>query len=134
MRWNALAMCLLAVVFVLGGCEANQQEPQVTSADDPATMYPTIESDYGTEPYEETRGDTLATQGSNPYEVTTAPITPATTSTGAMYHTVAKGDTLFSLARMYYNDQSKWKVIYEANREQIRDKNKIFVGQQLLIP
>src|SRR5688572_9411762 len=50
-------------------------------------------------------------------------------------HVVRKGDTLFSLARQYYScDASKWRRIYEANRERIADKDRIKVGQELIIP
>ena len=49
-------------------------------------------------------------------------------------HTVAKHDTLYSLARAYYNDQRRWRDIYEANRDTLTDPNKIFVGQRLVIP
>ena len=50
------------------------------------------------------------------------------------HHTVAKSDTLYRLARMYYGDQRRWKDIYEANRAEISDPNMIRVGQRLLIP
>jgi LysM repeat protein len=54
---------------------------------------------------------------------------------GGKYHTVQKKETLYSLARSYYNDQSKWRVIYEANRADIgEDPNRIRVGQKLVIP
>jgi nucleoid-associated protein YgaU len=49
-------------------------------------------------------------------------------------HTVAKGDSLYSIARSYYGNQSKWKTIYEANRDRISDPNRIRVGEQLIIP
>jgi 5'-nucleotidase len=49
-------------------------------------------------------------------------------------HVVAKGDTLFSLARQYYNDQGKWKVILEANKEKIPNKDKLKIGTELIIP
>ena len=53
---------------------------------------------------------------------------------GSRYHTVQKKETLYALARQYYNDQSRWKDIYEANRAEIGDPNKIRVGQRLVIP
>jgi nucleoid-associated protein YgaU len=58
----------------------------------------------------------------------------ADVSMGAKYHTVAKQDTLYRLARTYYNNASRWRDIYEANRAEIGDPNKIYVGQRLLIP
>lgn len=59
---------------------------------------------------------------------------PYLSATSSRYHTVAKSDTLYRLARMYYNDQARWKEIFEANNDQISDPNKIFVGQRLVIP
>ena len=53
---------------------------------------------------------------------------------GGRTHTVAKGDTLFGLARQYYGDQSKWRTIYDANRNELPDPNRIRVGQRLVIP
>ena len=49
-------------------------------------------------------------------------------------HVLKKGDTLFSLARFFYDDESRWRDILEANRDQIQDPNRIFVGQVLRIP
>ncbi len=62
------------------------------------------------------------------------PTTYATT-TSSRYHTVAKKDTLYSISRTYYNgDHTKWREIYEANRGEINDPNRIRVGQRLVIP
>ena len=54
--------------------------------------------------------------------------------TGGESHTVQKGDTLFQLARRYYNDQSRWKDIWEANRGTIDNPDKLRVGMRLVIP
>lgn len=64
---------------------------------------------------------------------TPAPMPPGTTGAGRI-HVVQRGDTLFKLARQYYNDQSQWKRIYEANRNQIPNQNVLKVGQKLIIP
>lgn len=53
---------------------------------------------------------------------------------GQRIHVVAKGDTLYSLARQYYGNQSKWRDIYTANQSQLADPNQIKVGQKLVIP
>lgn len=55
-------------------------------------------------------------------------------ATGGRTHTVQKGDTLYKLARQYYNDQARWKDIYEANRAEMGSPNQIRVGQRLVIP
>ena len=54
--------------------------------------------------------------------------------TSGTVHVVAKGDTLFRLARRYYSDQSRWKDILAANRSDLRDANVLRVGQRLIIP
>ncbi len=49
-------------------------------------------------------------------------------------HKVQKGETLSQLSRQYYNDSSRWKTIYEANRITIMDRNRLVPGQMLIIP
>lgn len=49
-------------------------------------------------------------------------------------HDVASGDTLSALAKRYYGDASKYNRIFEANRDQLSDPDKIRVGQKLKIP
>ncbi|GJM25840.1 MAG: hypothetical protein DHS20C16_22550 [Phycisphaerae bacterium] len=49
-------------------------------------------------------------------------------------HVVQRGETLYALARMYYSDQSKWRVIYEANRGVMSSPHAIQAGQELIIP
>jgi len=58
----------------------------------------------------------------------------AAESLAVRYHTVAKKETLYAIARSYYGDQRRWKDIYEANRSEISDPNKIRIGQRLVIP
>jgi nucleoid-associated protein YgaU len=90
---------------------------------------PRSTSDYQSyEPYE-------PPAGRNPSPTLSAPVSSEPPSSdGARYHTVGKGDTLYALARRYYSDQRRWKDIYEANRDDISDANKIRVGQRLVIP
>ncbi|MBI5124604.1 MAG: DUF799 family lipoprotein [Planctomycetes bacterium] len=49
-------------------------------------------------------------------------------------HKVKQGDTLCKLARQYYNDGSRWKTIFEANREGIPNRDHLVPGQTLVIP
>jgi len=53
---------------------------------------------------------------------------------GFAQYTVASGDTLSGIAEKYYGNASRWTIIFEANRNQIQDPNRIFVGQVLRIP
>jgi len=47
---------------------------------------------------------------------------------------VKSGDNLSLLAQRYYNDRSKYKLIYEANRDKINSNYEIYPGIKLLIP
>jgi nucleoid-associated protein YgaU len=51
-------------------------------------------------------------------------------------YTVKDGDKLQIIAarKEIYNDLYQWPLIYKANRDQIRDPQILFVGQQLVIP
>ena len=49
-------------------------------------------------------------------------------------HDVVSGDTLSALSKKYYGDASKYHRIFEANRDQLNDPDKIRVGQKLKIP
>jgi len=114
MRRNALT--LLACLFLvtsLSGCSLfkKKKDPMAEAAYDPA-----MESAAVTDPYYPTSGGGFAATG------------------GGKSHTVQKGDTLYKIARSYYNDQSRWKDIYAANRAEIGDPNQIRVGQRLAIP
>jgi nucleoid-associated protein YgaU len=50
-------------------------------------------------------------------------------------YTVKEGDTLSLIAKKIYGDESKYKKIYEANKDLIGpDPDMIKVGQELTIP
>jgi nucleoid-associated protein YgaU len=47
---------------------------------------------------------------------------------------VVGGDTLSKIAKKFYGDASKYMKIFEANKDQLKDPDKINVGQKLKIP
>lgn len=49
-------------------------------------------------------------------------------------YTVQKGDSLSKIAKEYFGDVNQWHKIFDANKNQISDPNKIHVGQKLIIP
>lgn len=53
---------------------------------------------------------------------------------GGQTYTVAKGDTLSHIAREAYGNAGHWQAIYEANRDQLDDPDRIYPGQVLRIP
>lgn len=52
----------------------------------------------------------------------------------AQTHTVAKGDTLSAIAKQYLGKATDWPKIFEANRDVLKDPDRIQVGQVLKIP
>ena len=53
---------------------------------------------------------------------------------GNTTYTVRKGDTLTAIAQQHYGKASRWRAIFEANRDQIRDPDLIQPGQILKLP
>ena len=47
---------------------------------------------------------------------------------------VKEGDCLFSIAREILGDQLLWERIYEANKDLIKSPDKVYVGQELIVP
>lgn len=60
--------------------------------------------------------------------------TPVDPNDATQWHEVVAGDTLSKIAEKYYGDPSLYPQIFEANRDQLADPNKINVGQKLRIP
>ncbi|NCC16046.1 MAG: LysM peptidoglycan-binding domain-containing protein [Clostridia bacterium] len=46
---------------------------------------------------------------------------------------VAKGDSLWKIAKNLLGDGNQWRTIYENNKDQIKDPAMIYIGQELII-
>ncbi len=57
-----------------------------------------------------------------------------TPAPGTKYYDVQKGDTLWAVARKFYDDPSAWKKIREANSDLIKDENDLRPNMRLIIP
>lgn len=57
---------------------------------------------------------------------------PASTENGT--YTVKDGDTLSKIAKDLLNDPTQWKKIYDLNKGTIKDPNRIYIGQKLVVP
>jgi nucleoid-associated protein YgaU len=52
----------------------------------------------------------------------------------AMTYTVQEGDTLHTVAKQYYGDDSLWSVLWETNKFQMGNNKTLTAGQVLIIP
>jgi LysM repeat protein len=53
---------------------------------------------------------------------------------GGETYTIKSGDTLSRISKQFYGDANEYMRIFYANRGQLKDPDKIQVGQQLVIP
>lgn len=52
----------------------------------------------------------------------------------AKVYVVKAGDSLSKIAQAVYGDASRWKEIYEANKDKLKNPDQIKPGQELVIP
>ncbi len=50
------------------------------------------------------------------------------------FHIISKGETLSDISHKYYGSANKWQKILDANRNVIKDANKLRPGIKLIIP
>jgi LysM repeat protein len=50
------------------------------------------------------------------------------------YHVVQAGDTLSKIAKRHLDDAGRYMEIFNANKDVLKDPDKIFPGQRLVIP
>ena len=55
-------------------------------------------------------------------------------STATKIYEVKSGDSLSKIAKAEYGDANAWPKIFEANKDILKDPNKIYPGQKLKIP
>ena len=53
---------------------------------------------------------------------------------GSQTYTVKSGDTLSKISKQFYGDANEYMRVFYANRDTLRDPDRIQVGQQLAIP
>lgn len=55
-------------------------------------------------------------------------------STATKIYVVKSGDSLSKIAKREYGDAQQWPKIFEANKDILKDPDKIYPGQKLRIP
>jgi nucleoid-associated protein YgaU len=58
----------------------------------------------------------------------------SSTADAATTYTVVAGDNLSKIAKHFYGNANAWKRIFDANRDQLTDPDRIQPGQMLKIP
>lgn len=96
------------------------------SLDTPSSV-PTVRTQTNAAPSRSTPGSTVA-------PVRPSVSTPATPLAGPRRHVVQPGDTLSKLAQQYYNNRAKWRDIYAANRNVMKNESDLRAGMELKIP
>jgi nucleoid-associated protein YgaU len=67
-------------------------------------------------------------------DVTSGASTATPADSSRTTYTVQSGDSLSKIAKAQYGDASKWRLIYEANRDKISNPDLIHPGQEFTIP
>lgn len=67
-------------------------------------------------------------------EVDTAQVQAPAEKEKVDYYIIKSGDSLSKISKQFYGDANKYNRIFEANREVIKDADKIFPGQKIRIP
>ncbi len=115
-------LALAAALSVAMGCNKNQKQASLEPV--PAPPPSGMNDPYG-DPY----AAPAPTSAGGPIAAAPEPIVVG--PVGGSY-TIAKGDTLWSIAKREYGDGQKWKDIADANPGV--NPNKLRVGQQITLP
>lgn len=59
---------------------------------------------------------------------------PTPVAVEARMHTVAGGETLSIISEHYYKTPSRWREIFNANRDVMKSENHLVPGMKLRIP
>jgi nucleoid-associated protein YgaU len=140
MRQRTLFLLGLSAL-VVGGCKNKNEGPAVYGEQPYTPSYTSLdqmEAAPVSEPvttYEPPAAATVAdTPDAPPLEPADSDSDELLVPIGGEVYTVQKGDTLHKLARRFYNDQSRWRDIWEANQARLSDPDKLQIGIKLIIP
>ena len=67
-------------------------------------------------------------------EVNADELTTPEQTTEVQYYEIAKGDSLWKIAKNFYGNGNDYPKIFEANKEVIKDPDLIYPGQKIRIP
>lgn len=79
-------------------------------------------------------GKSLKVTGNTSAKEETKVASPPQADSAKRTHTVKKGESLWKIAKQYYGDGKLYNKIFDANTNQIVNKDLIYIGQVLVIP
>ncbi|RMF75340.1 MAG: LysM domain-containing protein [Planctomycetota bacterium] len=137
----------LITAALLFGCQNPDAETVAVHEEEPFTPAYTPPSQTATTyNYDTSGGDSQSLDNLDGAETTSntssyVAATPTTSydevdssAAGGRVYEVRKGDTLYQLARQFYNDQARWRDIWNANRNRVPNPDQLYVGTKLIIP
>ncbi|MBR31737.1 MAG: hypothetical protein CMN77_10505 [Spirochaetaceae bacterium] len=102
----------------------NERAPTIEKEDSAANSNPSAD--------ESARNSTESESQPTPDD-SSRPTTDSDHRPGGTYY-VQQGDTLTDISRRIYGTTGRWKEIYDANRDKIKDPDNIFPGEVLSLP
>lgn len=105
----------------ISALELDTEIPAARPDKDPGADLVAAQSEHGSQTA--ARGDSVESQ-----------IPSGSSSFPKRYHTVKKGEWLSTIAKKYYSDAMKFKLIFAANKAILENPNVIHPGQELWIP
>jgi len=114
---------------------ARTTAPRQESVDAPAPSAKPQVAELKTKPVgSEEKPRTASKQVPEAMDKSQASVQTSRSTTGSQQYTVKAGDTLSKLAGQFYNAPERWDRIYDANRDQLKNPNYIYIGMKLMIP
>jgi nucleoid-associated protein YgaU len=98
---------------------SNEKQPDFANVQSTVTSTEPAKADFGN----------VQSQVSSTEQIVGADAAPAEQT-----YTVAKGDSLSKIAKRVYGSANRWHAIFDANRDQLDDPDRIFPGQVLKLP
>jgi 5'-nucleotidase / UDP-sugar diphosphatase len=124
-RSPLLVACAMLSIGVASGCGATAAPPTPTSVPPTAAAAPPVASP---------QRPPLASPAASPSLPASTPVAVASAEPEQTYE-VQSGDTLLSISEQFYGDATRWRRIYDANRDLIgADPDKLKLEMKLKIP
>lgn len=131
---STIAVLVCLVVYAEYRRERFATPPNAASPESPARGSAPLPDVAAAAPRPDASAPAPAVEGSADPADATYETAARSVDAGARRHVVRDGDDLASIAQHYYGDPARAQEIYEANRDRIRDPEKLHAGQELTIP